>query len=340
MSEEEDHDTQTDPTRGCRGPAPSTMKKILALIASVRFFVLVALVLALVALAASFVPQGLPEGEYDARFGSALSAVIRATGLHRVHSSPLLLALIALTEVSLLACTLPRLVRRIRRRGAVSLSAFAPDAIHVGLAIVIAGGFAQLAFGEEWRYEGPIGGELVVDAQRVEVRTAGELSTERGALAGWYIEVAVDGERVRFGSNDPVNAAVGRLHFQNYAERGFVTLAAGEQEVELQVGEGVGRRDGGALVVLSVDEGTATFADVARIPEGQAALSAAVRNAPRLALNEGDTVGSLGVAGLRTETHVAFTVGRNPGRGPVLAGLLLVAAGLGVFATARIFRRQ
>ncbi|MFW6290944.1 MAG: hypothetical protein ACOC7V_01365 [Spirochaetota bacterium] len=48
--------------------------------------------------------------------------------------------LVGLMELSPLACTLPRLVRRLRRSRATKLTAFAPDVIHLGLAIVIAGG--------------------------------------------------------------------------------------------------------------------------------------------------------------------------------------------------------
>ncbi|MFW5738450.1 MAG: hypothetical protein ACOCYX_06015 [Spirochaetota bacterium] len=92
--------------------------------------------------------------------------------------------LVALMELNLLACTLPRLVRRLRRSRATKLTAFAPDVIHLGLATVIAGGFARLAFGQQWRYDGAIGGGLKVDDEVIRVTAAGELYTDQDVLAG------------------------------------------------------------------------------------------------------------------------------------------------------------
>lgn len=312
------------------------MKRILAVIASVRFFVLVALALGIVALAASFVPQGLPAVEHEQRMGPVLWPIVRALGLHSVRTSPLILALVALMETSLLACTLPRLVRRLRHHRSLAVATFAPDIIHLGLAIVVAGGFAQLAFGQEWRYDGPIDGTLAVGDEVIRVTAAGELYTDRDVLSGWYVEVRAGGDRVRFGSNDPATTAVGRLHFRNYTERGTVTLSAGDRELELAVGEGLAGEGGGAVILLAADEEAAVFADVSELPADEARIAGAIREAARVTVSAGETLGSLVVAELRSQTRVAFTVSRNPGRVPVLVGLVLLAIGMLLYGIARV----
>jgi hypothetical protein len=328
------------------------MKRIVEYIASVRFFILVSALLAVCAAVASVIPQGLTWAEYEEMLHPLVWTMVRAISLHEFYASPLFLILVVLMEASLLLCAVPRLVRRIahrRGRGRVAISGFAADVIHVGLAVVIAGGFVEHSLRERWEYSGPVGGVLTVDDGAIEVMDAGEYYTERGSLAGWYIDVSVEtggspanDSEVRFGSNDPAGTVLGRLHFRNYHRTARAVLAdtsvrsAGEKELALTEGEGLIDSTGGGVILVDTIEGGAVFAELTDIPETRQEIRRAVEEAPRFLLAPGERIGSLRLVEASTSITVAFSLTRNPGRLPILVGLALMAAGMVLYLSKRL----
>lgn len=366
------------------------MKRILDYIASVQFFVVLSVLLAVSAAASSLLPQGETDAVYAQILPSAVWTVVQLLQLHEFHSSPLFFILIVLLEVSLLLCTVPRFVKRLKQlspqAGAgVQLQTFAADVIHLGLVVVIAGGFAQYAFGERYEFSGPVGSTYEAspvekdasegDAQRrsdvdtpddataLVVTDAGERFTSRGDLAGWYVDVQINvpgataGESVRFGSNDPARTVLGRLHFRDYRRSARTVFAdldtsgTRESELVLTEGEGLVRSTGGGIILVgltpSAEEAqgdgvsqSAVFADLTTVPDTHAERRRAIEAAPRFALAPGERLGSLELREVEQIETVAFSLTRDPGRIPILLGLLLLAAGMGLYLTKRLTKAE
>ncbi len=82
---------------------------------SIRLTIFLLLVLALIALLGTLLPQGEPPGYYVARFGEGLGSFLGQSGLTRIYSSPWFLGPMALFTLNLLACLLQGLPQAIKR---------------------------------------------------------------------------------------------------------------------------------------------------------------------------------------------------------------------------------
>lgn len=85
---------------------------------SIRLTVILLLVLALVAMVGTIVPQGEPAAQYLARFGPRGGALLIRAGLTDIYDSPWLLVPVGLLALNLLACIirgLPQAIRRVAR---------------------------------------------------------------------------------------------------------------------------------------------------------------------------------------------------------------------------------
>jgi len=121
---------------------------------SVRLAVVLLLVLTLLSLLSTFVPQGRPDQFYTARYSPFVSGLITGSGMGRFFSSILFLAPVFLFTVNLGVCAVDRFVKRTR---AGAKKRYGPDFLHVGLLILIAGGIVTSFARQEkvvWMAEG------------------------------------------------------------------------------------------------------------------------------------------------------------------------------------------
>ncbi len=81
---------------------------------------------------------------------------------------------------------------------------------------------------------------------------------------------------------------------------------------------------------------SAVFADLARTPTTNDELREAIETAPRVQLSPGERFGDLELRAVEELVSVAFSISRDPGRIPILIGLLLLGAGLILYLAKRL----
>ncbi len=99
-------------------PTSTVTSRLWGTLTSIRLTVILLLVLALVAMLGTIVPQDEPAAKYLARFGPATGAFLVRIGFSHIYNSPWFLLPVALLTLNLLACVirgLPQAVRRAAR---------------------------------------------------------------------------------------------------------------------------------------------------------------------------------------------------------------------------------
>jgi hypothetical protein len=308
------------------------MRRLIAYIGSVRFFILIAVLLAAGAAAATMVP-----------------------GFDQFYSSPVFLALGVLLMVSLLLCSLSRVSKRVsglrvartragavrngtseRMRGGTRLLAFAPDVIHLGVILLIAGGMLSFALSERSEILLPVGSETTSGVSSsgtntIEVVDAAEIRDSGGLLLNWYVSLEVNGQPVRVTANHPVRHEGLRFHFMHFEETSRAQFEEGETLRSLVAGEGLIGNEV-ALILMDTDERTAVFA-VVPVEELDGSGPAAGRwglsgDTELVSLTVGDSVGPFRLVAVDSVAIAGFSVSRDPGRPVILGGLLVLAIGM------------
>lgn len=284
------------------------------MVGSVPFFLGVAVLFAAVALA------GTPGRDYIYR-----SAVFLTAG--------------ALLALSLLACVIPRAVRRIRdlrRSGAPGarpavrpavIARIAPDIIHAGIFLLIAGGTVSFAFREQQQYVLPVGDSAVHSDLLISVRGGQEVLGADGSLRNWQIDLEVNGERVSVKTNRPGRSRGHHFHLLQFEDAATVLVTDGfGSEHTLLTGEGVvGPQT--ALLFAGTRNGQAVFAIVpADTADGPAEY---------VVVREGTGIGPLEVGPVGQISLVGIQVSRDPGRLPLGGGLVILTAGLLLYGFGR-----
>lgn len=329
------------------------MRRLVRVLGSVRFFLVVTALLVVGVVVAAAVPQGHDDSFYAGLLGEPLWTIARLFGFHRFFESLVFFVPAALMEASLLACTLPRLFRRLRalrdpsagRRASPGLvgrrgvAAWAPDLIHLGLAILIAAGAVGAATRRDWVYRGPVGGELVVQDQAVRLTGARELRGpgEGSPLVGWQLQLELGGRKLEAASNAPASSPVGRIHFLDYAPTLNLVVADGDGgRYTIAPGEGMQYESGEAVILVSVEEEAAVFALLQSVPDDPTAFSAALAEAPVVLRQPGEAVGPFTLVGTEPTVVVTFSVTRDPATPAIVVGMVLMTAGFLLFLYRRL----
>ncbi|MCX7039130.1 MAG: cytochrome c biogenesis protein ResB [Spirochaetes bacterium] len=304
------------------------MKALYRFFRSVRLAVVLILVLTVLSLLSTFVPQGQPDRYYTARYSSFVSGLIAATGMGRFFSSILFLAPAFLFTVNLGVCATDRLVKRAR---AEAKRRYGPDLIHVGLLILIAGGIVTSLARQEklvWMAEGDevaLNRSYAVKLLRFEFQ-----KYVSGAPKDWISTVRVirDGKTTiasfPIEVNHPLRLAGLRIYQSSWTLEGAAHL----------------RDAGGALSVAATGQGFQDgdsfwyFAEVSQPVEGNADWQAVFEEwkgdslASTRTLAAGDPLGPFTVERVSGRLLTGLKAVRDPGFAPVVVALVMIAAGL------------
>lgn len=292
---------------------------------SVRFFLVVGGLLAVFSALATVIPQGLAGNEYAARLGRVPATVVILLGVNDFYRSPLFFLLGALLELNLLACTVPRLRRRIAqlRSSGLRVLAFAPDAIHAGLAILIISFIVGAAVREEYQFTGTVGEVFSAGEHRFRVVNARAVEDDGGVVVSWEIDIGHKGATHRLAVNRPIAVGGYRLHFRHYelVPIAALTAADGETGFQLRPGDALTHGGGALLRFESVAEnGNAVFV-----------LSGTGYEATRLLISAGEEVAGLTYTPAGSTTVIGFSATRNPARPGLLAGFMVAGLGLALY---------
>ena len=328
------------------------MSRFYRILSSVRLFLVLLGALILWSVIATIIPQGLDDGVYVRQYGAGGAAFLRILGFTDFFGSVHLAVLLALMEVNLILCTVPRLVRRVRsdvrRRSDADdtrsrnrawwdrVQPYAADIIHLGLIVVLAGGVLLSVTREQQEVLVPTGAtvELALEGIEVTVVDSQEITNENGVVIDWTIDLLVADTPVTLAINDPVEVAGLRFHFFHWGREPVITFSdsdpdSGGESYAMHVGEGLRSPDGRAFVFAGV---TADEQALFQILDERGRLVGEQRLMP------GEQLGQLYYVSAGREVLNGFTASRSTGRIPVVVGLSLIIAGMGIYGI-KMWRR-
>lgn len=299
------------------------MGRLYRFLKSVRLAVALLLAIALLSVLATLVPQGREEAFYFHRYSPALARLLLALDFDTFFRSWLFLAPCSLFCLNLAVCAADRLARRLRRQAPPR---YGPDLIHFGLLVLMAGALLSgLA-----RREAPFrlgAGDAVELAGGYTLRLL-DLAYESypdGRPKDWVSRVqATRGDRVLVESyaievNKPLRLPGIKVYQSSFGREEIARLRSPDGKVAVMArGEGFRWKD--AVLVFDGLEGELAvferYENHAKTDELWVGVSMPVGDYTLL------EVSSRMVTGLRAV--------KDPGLAPVIAGLALVAAGLGL----------
>ena len=210
---------------------------------SVRLAILLILLILVLSLASTFVPQGEDSAFYRSHYPPGAAGLVTGTGFDHFFSSAPFLVLVALFALNLGTCTVDRLVRRLRTRAPLRLG---PDLVHVALLVLVVGGLVSGLARHDTFVEMSPGQQAVLTPHYAIRLVSLEYSTyENGAPRAWVstVDVLKDGtvERsaVPIRVNHPLRLTGVSVYQSSWENQStFVFRDASGQRVSAGIGQG------------------------------------------------------------------------------------------------------
>ena len=140
-----------------------TKNKFYRFISSVRLAIILLVIIAILCVIATLIPQNLDKTHYTNLFGSVGATIVTVLGFHTVFKSPLFCFLGIAFAINLFVCTWGRISVAIKiSRKKFSLGAWGSPLLHVGLCIILVGIALSLISKHEIYYEIPVGETVTV----------------------------------------------------------------------------------------------------------------------------------------------------------------------------------
>ncbi len=293
---------------------------------SVRLAVVLIIVLAVLSLLATLVPQGRPDAWYQARYAPALSAVVRLLHLGSFFSSALFLVPVLLFSMNLGVCAADRLIARAKRRAP---RRYGPDLVHIGLLVLIAAGLVTVLGRQESTWSLAEGEEAAIGSgYTVRLLSFQHLKYDDGSPREWIstVRVARGGQQVLASFPIEVNHPLRLKGITLYQSTWDVTGT-------LRMRDGDGNDIAPPAPGDYFEEGDSrwVFSGFAQSPQGWGAAFQRYRGLQRAEtrlLRPGDSVGPFIVTEISAREITGLKAVRDPGVAPFLAALVLLTAGL------------
>jgi cytochrome c biogenesis protein ResB len=272
---------------------------MLKLLSSVRFAIVMFILVAIISAAATFLNQ--PE----------------------LFRSAFFLLPAGLFALSLLTCTVDSLVRRPRR----TLTGYAHDVIHVGVLILILGGALTLLVSQEDRITLQVGERATVRGEW-EIELTDSVRTE----SNWESTLEVRREGVTVATevlsvNNPVTVGGARLLQDTWGERSALILENAQgQRFAMMPGEGLASQD--TSIVLEEAEDTPLGVRFARFENSE--------RTGDVAIERGMEIAGLTVVDSERRVQSGLQVVYDPGAPVALVGAIFLVIGLGLYVMKKV----
>ena len=301
-------------------------RSLYALLTSARLAVVLIVVIAVLSLLATFVPQGRPESWYQANYPPAVSQSIRFLHLTNMFSSALFLVPVCLFTLNLGFCSVDRFVRRVRT-GAPRR--YGPDLVHIGLLVLIAGGLVTALGREEQTQFLAEGAESGIGSgYTIRLLSFQFLRYDNGSPREWIstVDVTRDGRReiasFPIEVNHPLRLRGLTVYQSSWDVEGTLRLkdSDGRDVPPPSPGDYFDQGDSRWLFSAFKQDGT-TWAVVFQRYRVRALEETRV-------LRPGDTIGPFVVTGITAREITGLKTVRDPGLAPFLAAVVLITGGL------------
>lgn len=307
------------------------VKTILNVFKSVRLALALILVIVVLSLLATLVPQGRPDAWYRERYSPAVYSLVSFMGLGNFFRTPLFLIPVMLFTLNLAVCAADRLVRRARER---SPRRYGPDLVHIGLLVLIAAGLVTALGRQEKMWALGAGDDAAIDSRySLHLLSFQFLKYDNGAPKEWISTVSVeqDGRRVidsfPIEVNKPLRLRGVNVYQASWETEGTLALRTSDGGKETAT-TGDGFPDGDSFWYFAevTQAGAHTQAGEqwkAVFQEIKGHLIVSSRT-----LSPGDGIGPFIVEGISARQITGLKAVKDPGIVPFLAALAIVLAGL------------
>ncbi|MFP4618700.1 MAG: cytochrome c biogenesis protein ResB [Spirochaetaceae bacterium] len=172
------------------------MRKIIKILSSMRLAVVLLVLIIVLSIIATLIPQGQEDAYYIDTYGEALGSLIVNLHLYSFYLSPLFLLPGVLFFLNLLVCTIKRLSSRIRNRAPAR---FGPDIVHVSLLLIMVLGIYSLYTRQEVTVFLSRGDSVVLEnGLEIRLKEFESLSYADGSPKDWIsrVEIFLSGEKL------------------------------------------------------------------------------------------------------------------------------------------------
>jgi cytochrome c biogenesis protein ResB len=304
----------------------NVLRSAYAFFKSVRLAIVLIVVIVVLSLLATLVPQGRPDAWYQSHYSPGLFLVIRALHAQDFFSSAIFLVPVCFFTVNLAFCTVDRFVRRVRTR---SPRRYGPDLIHIGLLVLIASGLVTASGRAEQT-------QFLAEGQEADIGsgyTLRLLSFEflrygNGSPRDWISKVAVAREGLQETAsfpiqvNHPLRLRGLTVYQSSWDVNGTLRLkdADGNDVVPPSPGDSFPLGDSRWMFAAFRRDGSAWGVEFRRYRGGDLEETRILR--------PGDSIGPFTVTGITGQEITGLKTVRDPGLAPFLAAVLLIVAGL------------
>jgi len=299
------------------------LRKFWRFLTSLRLAIGLIIALVVGSTLATLIPQGLRSEEYGARYPKLVATLVVETGLGHYFSSLLFLLPVFAFFFNLLACTVNRLVRELKKKG---IRRHGPDILHIGLLVLIVG--SLVSYSE--RKEGSVtlrpgdsvdlpGGETLV------LKSFTDERYENGRPSDWtsVVDLTKAGKALKSGVpirvNTPLRIGAVTIYQSSYGSEATLEITEPDGKTTI-VDKGASLASGEVeLFFMTVDT---------KGSEPQALLRVTgVPGTDLVRLGSAQTDIGPFKAAFRTTPTTGLQAVTDPGYPIVLAGLILVALG-------------
>jgi cytochrome c biogenesis protein ResB len=292
---------------------------------SVRLAIVLILLITVLSLLSTLVPQGREESFYQAKYSPALYALITTLDFNRYFTSILFIIPVVMFSLNLGVCAADRLVRRTRMK---AQKRFGPDIVHIALLVLIAGGLVT-ALGRQQRDFSLTQGQEVAVTRHYSIKLLSFqfLKYENGSPRAWIstVDVLRDGSLETAGFPIRVNhplrlkgVSVYQTTWDN--ESSFLFRDKTGAETAARIGQGF--QDGDSFWYL---------ADVVDDGGGRKALFQEYKGNDLVSMRElvvDETLGPYTLVGITEKMATGLRAVSDPGFTTVVFGVVLLATGL------------
>jgi len=301
------------------------MNELYRFFKSVRLAIVLILVIIVLSLLSTLVPQGREDAFYKQTYSPTLYNLIMTLDFNRFFKSVLFIVPVAMFTLNLGVCAVDRFVRRLRSK---ATKRFGPDIVHLALLVLIAGGLVTALARQEQDFTMVQGDNAALNARySITLRTFEFLKYENGSPKAWistvdvYRDGALESSAFPIKVNHPLRLSGLTVYQTSWDNQStFLLRDSAGAEVTARIGQGFD--DGGSFWYLAdaVDDGGVLKA-LFREYKGNDLVS-------MKKLGPLETLGPYTLVSVTQKLATGLRTVTDPGYIPVLIAIILLAIGL------------
>lgn len=300
-----------------------SLNRILSVFSSMKTAVVLIIILIILSLAGSLIPQGRESEFYTATYGENIGKLLLSVHFDKFFRSFMFLFFSGLFFINLALCSVIRLYRRIKRKAPLRLG---PDIIHFSLLLIMILGLVSIFTRQETQILLGVGDSFrLPDGQEVTLTAFDIEYYEDGRPKDWISRIVLtddESQEYHVEVNKPLDYGAYNIFQSSFDIKPYAVVNMDEHEYELS------KRDG-----LPLKSGSIFFADI-RSEEG---LENGVffftednksDNFQEVILKPGERYEEIEIKELYTVRQSGLLVVYQPWKNLILAVLLIFCVGL------------